>query len=88
MFRYSSCFCRFTSDLNAKAMTTKMKIRNEFNDKAENLGCNARLGGSGKSPKFFEFGGSYTSDGYEVWFGITMDRFVTLTNKYAELHND
>jgi predicted ribosome quality control (RQC) complex YloA/Tae2 family protein len=68
--------------------TLAVTIRNEFNDKAENLGCNARLGGSGKSPKFFEFRGYYTSDGFEVWVGISIDRFVSLTNKYAELHND
>lgn len=64
----------------------KTQIQNEFNDKASELGCRARIGGNGKQLKFFEFRGTYTK-GFEVWFGIDVQRFVILTDKYPQLQD-
>jgi hypothetical protein len=67
------------------AATTKA-IKNEFNRTAERLGCKARLAGTAKNPKFQEFTGSISSDGYEIVIGIDANRFGQLISKFPELH--
>lgn len=64
---------------------SKAEIAREWNDKAANLGCKARIGGRGKAPKFYEWRGGYT-EGFEVWHPINSQRFALLTSKYPELH--
>ena len=61
------------------------KIKNEFNAKAFELGCRARIGGSAKKEKFYEWNGGYTSDDCEIWYPITSQRFAQLTDKFKEL---
>ena len=65
---------------------SKAQTQNKFNDMADELGCRARIGGTRKHIKFFEFRGSY-SKGYEVWFPIDQHRFSVLTNKYPQLED-
>ena len=68
--------------------TTQVKqMQNQWNDKAENLGCKARIGGTAKKAKFFEARG-IDSKGFEVWFPIMADQFAKLTNNYDALRND
>jgi hypothetical protein len=71
---------------NPVTSATKMKIQNDFNNLADSLGCKARIGGTARNPKLFEFRGSYTQ-GFEVWFPIDAYRFAQITNKYPQLQD-
>lgn len=66
-------------------MTTK-QIKNEWNRKAEELGCVARIAGNKKSPSFEMWTGSVTSDGYEVVVKIDANKFGQLISRFPELH--
>ena len=65
---------------------TVKQISEEFNNNAASLGCAARIWKKGKQPAFFEFRGQY-QDGFEIWYSINLQRFVTLTQKYPQLQN-
>lgn len=54
-----------------------------FNQKAQLLGCKARIKGK-KNISFYECIGQ--SKGYEIIIKIDMKRFSILINKYPELH--
>lgn len=70
------------------------RISEKFNDKAQNLGCSARIelkrtkrkGIAYVKTVMLEFSGS-EQDGHEIWYPIDLNRFGQLINKYPELHN-
>lgn len=69
------------------AEASKQKIANEFNRKAEKLGCRARIGGNGKSPVFYEFRNGIDSQGYEIWYKCDAQKFGQLIAKYPDLQD-
>jgi hypothetical protein len=82
----------FTSVITTKrteimTATQIKQIQNDWNDKSENLGCKARLGGGAKRVKYYEARG-VDPDGVEIWFPIMADQFAKLTNNFYELRND
>lgn len=66
-------------------MTTK-QIKNEWNRKAESVGCVARIAGNKNKPSFEMWTGSVTSDGYEVVVKIDANKFGQLISRFPELH--
>lgn len=62
------------------------EIQNQFNKKAEQLGCRARIGGTAKRPKQFKMTG-YTEDGHEILYPINGEQFGQLISKYPELQD-
>ena len=71
---------------NQVTKSAALKIQNEFNEKAQNCGCPVRLYGTPKKPKFCEYKGEATADGYEVWWPITNHYACFLLSRYPQMN--
>lgn len=67
-------------------MKTTKQIKNEWNSKAQSMGCKARIDGNKKRMTFYKWTGSVSADGYEIIVKINSDEFCRLTANYPELH--
>lgn len=61
--------------------------KSEFNRLAEKIGCRARIEGTKKNIKFYEFCGRYTSDNCEIIYPISSQKFSQLIENFNELQN-